>query len=166
MELRKAVEADFDGIWPIFHQIVAAGETYTYAQDTDAAAARRIWMEAPQEVWVAVEGGCVMGTYFIKPNQGGGGAHVCNCGYMVAEAARGRGLARRMCEHSQERAAALGFLAMQFNFVVATNVGAVGLWRSLGFAEVGRLPGAFDHPVEGMVDALVMFKELAGTEQE
>ena len=117
-------------------------------------------MEAPRETWVAVDEGQVVGTYYIKANQAGGGAHVCNCGYMVAEAAQGQGIARMMCEHSQVRAVELGFRAMQFNFVLATNVGAIGLWRKLGFDEVGRLPEAFEHPDNGYVDALVMFKAL------
>jgi L-amino acid N-acyltransferase YncA len=160
IELRQATDADFVQIWPIFHEIVAAGTTYAYARDTDEVSARQIWMEAPQETWVAVEDGVVVGTYYIKANQAGGGAHVCNCGYMVASGAQGSGIARMMCEQSQERAVELGFRAMQFNFVLATNVGAIGLWRKLGFAEVGRLPEAFAHPKDGFVDALVMFKAL------
>lgn len=160
IELRQATEADFVQIWPIFHEIVAAGTTYAIDRETDEAGAQRIWMEAPRETWVAVEDGTVVGTYYIKANQAGGGAHVCNCGYMVASGAQGRGIARMMCEQSQERAVALGFRAMQFNFVLATNVGAIGLWQKLGFEEVGRLPEAFEHPNEGFVDALVMFKVL------
>ncbi len=160
MDIRQATDADFAQIWPIFHQIVAAGTTYAIDPDTDRAGARRIWMDAPRETWVAVEDGVVLGTYYIKANNAGGGAHVCNCGYMVASDAQGRGIARMMCEQSQVRAVELGFRAMQFNFVLASNVGAVGLWRKLGFDEVGRLPEAFDHPELGYVDALVMFKRL------
>src|SRR3546814_17367459 len=85
----------------------------------------------------------------------GGGAHVCNAGYMTSAAATGRGVARAMGLHSIDHAKARGFRAMQFNFVVSTNVRAVGLWQSLGFEVVGRLPGAFDHPVGGFVDAPV-----------
>ncbi len=160
MEIRLATGADFDGIWPIFQQITSAGTTYAYARDTDKAGAQKIWMDAPRETWVAVDGGVIVGTYYIKANQAGGGAHVCNCGYMVASDAQGRGIARAMCEHSQVRAVELGFLAMQFNFVLATNVGAIALWTKLGFEVVGRLPRAFDHPSEGFVDAVVMFKGL------
>jgi len=101
-----------------------------------------------------------LGTYYLRANHGGGGAHVCNCGYMTAPAAAGRGIARQMCEHSLGHARERGFRAMQFNFVVANNVRAVRLWESLGFATVGRLPKAFDHPVEGMIDALVMYRQL------
>lgn len=102
----------------------------------------------------------ILGTYYIKTNQGGPGNHVCNCGYMVTIAARGKGLATMMCEHSQQVALELGYMAMQFNFVASSNEGAVRLWQKLGFSTVGVLPKAFNHPSQGYVDALVMYKWL------
>ena len=109
---------------------------------------------------MAVDGGRILGTYYLKANQAGGGDHVANCGYIVHPEATGRGIARRMCEHSLERARARGFRAMQFNFVVSTNGRAIRLWQTLGFETLGRLPLAFRHPVHGYVDALVMFRPL------
>jgi len=161
IQIRPATPSDFEQIWPIFHTIVAAGETYTYPQDTDQQQAFQLWMETPRQTFVAEENGEVLGSYFIKTNQTGGGNHVCNCGYMVSPKARGRGLARLMCEHSQEIAKQFGYQAMQFNFVVASNQVAVQLWTKLGFATVGCLPHAFLHPRLGYVDALVMYKWLA-----
>jgi ribosomal protein S18 acetylase RimI-like enzyme len=102
----------------------------------------------------------VLGTYYIRPNQSGGGRHVCNCGYVTASEAAGRGVARAMCAHSLEHARARGYRAMQFNFVVSTNTRAVALWQAMGFSIVGRLPGAFAHPALGDVDAFVMFQAL------
>jgi ribosomal protein S18 acetylase RimI-like enzyme len=160
MNVRAATPAQFEQIWPIFHEIVAAGETYTYARDTTREQAFELWMEAPRLTFVAEEDGKILGTYYIKTNQAGPGDHVCNCGYMVAPAARGRGLATAMCEHSQAMAIKLGYKAMQFNFVVSTNEGAVKLWNKLGFVTVGRVPKAFNHPSKGYVDALVMYKWL------
>jgi ribosomal protein S18 acetylase RimI-like enzyme len=120
------------------------------------------WVEVPARSFVASDSeGRILGTYFIKANQPGLGAHVCNCGYVVAPTAQGRGVATLMCEHSQTQALAMGFRAMQFNFVVATNTRAIRLWERLGFSVVGRLPGAFNHQTLGYVDALVMFKQLA-----
>ena len=80
---------------------------------------------------------------------------MCNCGYVVAPVAQGQGVASLMCEHSQQQAVAMGFRAMQFNLVVASNVRAVRLWQHLGFAIVGTLPGAFRHHTLGYVDAHV-----------
>ncbi len=102
----------------------------------------------------------IVGTYYLRPNNAGGGAHVANCGYIVAPAAMGRGIARAMCVHSLGLARDRGFRAMQFNFVIATNERAVRLWQSCGFETVGRLPGAFEHPQFGFVDALVMYRML------
>jgi L-amino acid N-acyltransferase YncA len=160
MHIREATIADFDQIWPIFQSIVAAGETYTYPRETTREQAISLWLETPRKTFVAEENGDILGTYYIKTNQPGGGAHVCNCGYMVSSAARGRGLASSMCEHSQQIARSLGYLAMQFNFVASTNEGALRLWTKLGFETVGRLPKAFNHPTQGYVDAMVMYKWL------
>ncbi|WP_456456953.1 N-acetyltransferase family protein [Nitratifractor sp.] len=160
MTIREATLEDFEEIWPIFHEIVSAGETYAYPRDTDQDQARKIWMESPRKTFVLTENGTIQGTYYIKTNHPGPGSHVCNCGYMVASAARGRGLAAAMCLHSQQTAKELGYKAMQFNFVASTNEAAVHLWQKLGFEIVGRLPGAFNHPTRGYVDALVMYKWL------
>jgi ribosomal protein S18 acetylase RimI-like enzyme len=159
--IRPALAGDFAALWPMLRDVIRAGETYAIAPGIDRAAVRALWMRAPLETHVAEVDGAAAGTYYIKTNQQGGGAHVCNCGYVVDTHARGRGVARAMCLHSQARARALGYLAMQFNFVVETNRPAIALWESLGFATVGRLPRAFRHPREGLVDARVMYKWLA-----
>jgi len=118
------------------------------------------WFSEGYEVFVADDGDQILGTYFLHPNQKGGGSHVANCGYITAALASGRGIARRMCEHSLEYAKSRGFRAMQFNFVVKTNKRAVRLWLSLGFTIVGTLPEAFLHPVSGYTDAYVMYRQL------
>jgi ribosomal protein S18 acetylase RimI-like enzyme len=118
------------------------------------------WTESGKETFVAEEEGQILGTYFLRANQAGGGRHVCNCGYMTRTSATGRGVARAMCEHSLRHAVSKGYRAMQFNFVISTNERAVRLWQSLGFEIVGRLPEAFEHPTQGYVDALVMHRRL------
>lgn len=160
MDIREARPIDFEQIWPIFIQVVRDADTYAYTPDTSRDEGYKIWMEMPRKTYICEVDGEVLGTYYLKTNQAGPGAHVCNCGYMVAAHARGRGLASAMCEHSQKIARELGYKAMQFNFVASTNVGAVRLWKKLGFDEVGRLPAAFNHPSAGYVDALVMYKWL------
>lgn len=160
MHIREATKEDFEGIWPIFRDVVSAGDTYAYARETTRDEAYDIWMVLPRQTYVVAVDGQILGTYYIKTNQAGPGSHVCNCGYMVSAAARGKGLATAMCEHSQEIAVALGYQAMQFNFVASSNEGAVRLWEKLGFETVGRLPKAFNHPCKGYVDALVMYKWL------
>lgn len=158
MNIREVKEQDWDLIWPIFHEIVKAGETYAFDVETTKKQAKGIWIDAPRKTFVFEESGMLLGTYYIKTNHAGPGNHVCNCGYMVSSKARGRGLATSMCEHSQEVARELGYKAMQFNSVVSSNEGAVRLWTKLGFEVVGRLPKAFNHPKFGYVDAFVMYK--------
>ena len=140
--------------------MIGAGETYALDRDMGEAEAIAYWMGPDKETFVAEEDGVVLGTYYIRTNQAGGGRHVANCGYMTHAATTGRGLARRMAEHSLDHARSRGFRAIQFNFVVSSNDRAVRLWQSLGFDIVGTLPRAFDHPAHGFVDAFVMFRPL------
>lgn len=160
MLIREASEEEFEDIWPIFQEVVSAGDTYGYARNTTKDEGKRLWMDVSRKTFIAEFEREILGTYYIKTNQSGPGSHVCNCGYMVPASARGIGVATAMCEHSQKMAVELGYKAMQFNFVVSTNEGAMRLWRKLGFEIVGRLPKAFNHPSKGYVDALVMYKWL------
>lgn len=161
IDLRPMTEADFDAFWPTLQAVAAAQETYAYDPAMSREQARQLWLDLPLHTLVAEEDGVLLGSYYLKANAAGPGSHVCNCGYMVTEAARGRGVARLMCEHSQQLARTSGFLAMQFNSVVASNEVAVALWTKLGFDTVGRLPKAYRHARLGLVDCLVMYKWLA-----
>ena len=158
MEIRLATPADADALWAILEPVIRAGETFTLDRDMSREDALAHWLS--YDPFVAVDEEAVLGTYYLRRNQGGGGGHVGNASYMVSGAAAGRGVGRAMGEHSLEQARARGYRAMQFNFVVSTNERAVQLWQSLGFGIVGRLPGAFEHPKLGFVDALVMFRAL------
>jgi ribosomal protein S18 acetylase RimI-like enzyme len=162
--IRLANPADDDAIWRILEPTLRAGETYPIPRDVSRADALAYWYTDGHAVFVAQDndnaGGGIVGTYYLRANTRGGGAHVANCGYMVAPAAQGRGVARAMCEHSLLQARERGFAAMQFNFVIASNERAVRLWQACGFAIVGRLPGAFRHPRLGAVDAYVMYRSF------
>jgi ribosomal protein S18 acetylase RimI-like enzyme len=158
--IRAATAKDQDAIWGIVEPIIRAGETYTLPRDMDKQSALAFWLSKEHEVFAAEENGKIVGTYFLRANQKGGGEHVANCGYMTDVSATGRGVARAMCAHSLERARARGFRAMQFNFVVSSNERAVRLWERLGFEIVGTLPGAFQHQRLGYVDVYVMYRTL------
>ena len=158
---RPFISADWPAVWSILEPAFRAGETYAFSPDISAGEARRVWVDIPKRTYVAVEDdGNVLGTYYIKPNQPALGAHVCNCGYVVAEVARGMGVASRMCEHSLQEALGLGFEAMQYNLVVSTNEAALHVWKKYGFEIIGTLPEAFRHSRLGLVDAHVMYKKL------
>jgi RimJ/RimL family protein N-acetyltransferase len=157
--IRAAIDSDWPVVWSLFRAAAASGDVFAYDEHTTEETARKLWFEPPAACFVVEEGG-IAGTYYIRPNQPGRGDHVANGGYIVAPHARGKGLAQRMCEHSIETARRLGFRAMQFNYVVATNAAAVRTWERCGFAVVGRLPGAFRHKDLGPVDVLVMYRAL------
>src|SRR6185295_2921854 len=146
--------------WAIFQAVVRPGDTYAFSPDISRQDAMAWWMAPAAHAYVAVEHGAVVGTYVVKPNQPGLGSHVANAAFMVAPSAQGRGIGRQMGEHCLSQARQLGFRAMQFNLVVATNEPAVALWKALGFDIVATLPGAFDHRQHGFVDAYVMYRVL------
>ena len=185
MEIRTATNADRDAVWNIFREVVAPGDTYALDSNMSREEALAYWFRADTHTYVAEEfrqsvgkamgsSGTAMpspivsrqdrnivGTYILRPNQSGGGAHVANAAFMVAADARGHGVGRRMAEHCLSEARRMGFLAMQFSFVVSTNTRAIDLWKQLGFKIVGTLPGAFRHPEKGYVDVHVMYRALA-----
>ena len=160
MDIREISPGEFDAVWPVFEAVIATGDTYPYDPGMSMDEAREMWTTPPARSFAAREGGEIVGCYMLKPNQPGLGSHVANCGYMVAPSARGQGVGGTLCEHSLATAREAGFLAMQFNAVVASNVAAVDLWQKHGFVVVGRVPKAFRHLKQGLTDILVMHRFL------
>ena len=158
--IRAATNADRDAVWSIFHEIVAAGDTYALDPGISREDALAYWFRADTQTYVAEKDGTVVGTYILRPNQLGPGSHVANAAFMVVPSARASGVGRRMAEHCLSEARRMAFRAMQFNFVVSTNARAIHLWKQLGFKIVGTLPGAFRHPEKGYVDVYVMYRLL------
>jgi ribosomal protein S18 acetylase RimI-like enzyme len=160
MLIRAATEDDHDAVWAILEPTIRGGETYALDRDMSRENALAYWFAPDRETFVAETPDGILGTYYLRPNQAGGGNHVCNCGYMTRPDATGRGIARAMVAHSLDHARARGYRAMQFNFVISTNTRAIRLWEQHGFETLTRLPQAFLHPAAGYVDALVMFRTL------
>jgi len=184
MKIRAATEADRDAIWNIFHEIVAAGDTYAFDSNMSREDALAYWFRADTHTYVAeihrqsvgeavgfpgtatpspavaTKDWGIAGTYILRPNQSGPGSHVANAAFMVASNAQGSGVGRAMAEHCLSEARRMGFRAMQFNFVVSTNAPAIHLWKQLGFEIVGTLLGAFRHPEKGYVDVYIMYRSL------
>lgn len=158
LTIRPAVQADGPDIWALLEPVFRAGETYAIDRDISADDALAYWMA--EHCFVAEKSGQIAGTYYIKRNQKGGGSHVCNCGYVTGAATQGRGVARAMLDHSLVAAKAAGFAAMQFNFVLANNARALDIWRRAGFEQIGRIPKAFDHPRDGLIDAVIFHRFL------
>jgi L-amino acid N-acyltransferase YncA len=170
VKIRLAKDSDRDAIWEIFHEVVAAGDTYAIDPNISREDALAYWFRTDTHTYVAEldrlnrsslkPESAIVGTYILRPNQSGGGAHVANAAFMVGQGARGEGIGRAMAEHCLNDARRLGFRAMQFNFVISTNEAAIRLWKDLGFEIAGTLPNAFRHPEKGYVDVHMMFRSL------
>jgi L-amino acid N-acyltransferase YncA len=164
--IREAREEDFEAIWEIFHVVVERGDTYAFDPEIDREGAHTLWMGPGIHTYVAMSSGDVVGTFIIKANQPALGSHVANAAFMVHPGEQGRGIGRAMAEEALDEAKRLGFSAMQFNLVVVTNESAIHLWKRLGFQEVGRIPEAFRHRDQGLVDALIMHRRLDDPPEE
>lgn len=160
MEINEITKDDFKSFWPIFKNIVLEQETYAFDPDIDFETAYNLWCEIPEKTFVIKEDDIILGSYYIKKNAAGPSSHISNCGYMVSPKARGKGIAKTLCNHSQKTALELGYLAMQFNSVVSTNEIAVNLWKKLGYDIIGTIPKAYNHKRLGYVDSFIMYKQL------
>jgi ribosomal protein S18 acetylase RimI-like enzyme len=160
ISIRKINVKDHPDIWGILNPIFRAGDTYAVDPDISEENALDYWAGGSHTAYVAEYNTKILGTYYICPNQAGNGSHICNCGFTTHPDARGKGIARTMLENSLGLAKTMGYLAMQFNFVLTSNGRAVATWEKYGFKIIGRIPEAFNHPTHGYVDALVMHKRL------
>lgn len=156
--IRPATPRDEDVIWQMLKPVFRAGDTYAIDPAISREDALAFWMA--HHAYVAEADGALLGTFYIRPNQQGGGSHVCNCGYITARGSEGKGVARKMLAFSLDEAKRLGFEAMQYNFVLATNTRAIDTWKRAGFSEIGRIPRAFRFPDGGDTDALILHRFL------
>jgi len=160
VEISEITKSDFEDFWPVFKEVVVDQETYAFDPEIDFETAYHLWCLSPAKVFVIKENGVVLGSYYIKANASGPSSHISNCGYMVSPESRGKGIARKLCLHSQQMAIGLGFRAMQFNSVVSTNEIAIKLWEKLGYKIIGTIPNAYKHKKLGYVDSFIMHKHL------
>ena len=160
--IRDATGGDWPAIWPIVREVVVAADTFTYDPAMTQDEGQAMWMVGPPGRTTAATNAreTIVGTANMYANRAGPGAHVASASFMVAASARGHGIGRALVEDALEWARAAGFRAMQFNAVAATNASAVALYETLGFAIVGTVPEAFDHPERGLVGLHVMHRRL------
>jgi GNAT superfamily N-acetyltransferase len=157
--IRRAVPGDADAMWSVFHPLLENGDAFPFGTGFEKSTFELHWFSS-HPAYVACSAGRIVGMYKMGANYPDHGAHVASATYAVAAQAQGRGIGRALVEHSLAQARAEGFLAMQFNYVVSTNVAAMALYRKLGFNIAGTLPQAFRHRALGLVDAYVLHRYL------
>jgi RimJ/RimL family protein N-acetyltransferase len=161
LSIAEQTETDWTDVWPVLESAFRAGESYPLPREVSEVDAKAYWIKTDGYNAIARdEAGDIVGVYYLRPDQGGPGDHICNAGYVIAEAARSRGYAVALCRHSQEQAFAMGFTGMKFNLVVVSNQAAIAAWHKAGMVIIGTVPRAFRHPQLGLVDAHIMFRRL------
>jgi len=160
LKIRKASRMDIDQVWEIFSQVISTGDTYVFSPDTPKEDLIKHWFDKDMETYVYELNKEILGTYIIKPNQIDLGNHIANCSYMVTPNVQGKGIGKKLCEHSLQVAKKRGYLGIQFNIVVSTNTSAINLWKKYGFKIIGTLPKAFRHSKLGYTDTYIMFRPI------
>lgn len=163
--IRLAKDNDAPSIWEIFSEVTKTGDTYVFDPNTPKEDLEKHWLAEYMHTYVVEREGKIVGTYILKPNQPGLGAHIANGSYMVHPKVQGKGIGKLMCDHSIDQAIHLGFHGIQFNIVVSTNRAAIKLWEKYGFKIIGTIPGGFRHSTLGYVDAYIMFRLLKRDEE-
>ncbi|MGB6151743.1 MAG: GNAT family N-acetyltransferase [Pricia sp.] len=160
MNIRKTTKSDYDQVWNIFTAVIKTGDTYMFLPNTTRSEMEILWFADYITTFVVEEKGQILGTYIIKDNQIGLGNHIANCSYMVSPKAQGRGIGKKLCEHSIQFSKDSGYMGIQFNAVVSSNKGAIALWKKYGFEIIGITPKGFRHASLGLMDTYIMFKSL------
>ncbi|MGB0524764.1 MAG: GNAT family N-acetyltransferase [Flammeovirgaceae bacterium] len=160
LSLRQAEPSDATAIWSIIQPIIAKGDTYAFAPSSSKEEMLSYWMGIRKHTYVAEYDGKLVGTFVLQANQPGLGSHIANAGYMVDTAYGGLGIGKAMCLFSMKEAKRLGYVALQFNLVIKSNIRAIQLWKKLGFQVIGEIPEAFQHQELGLTNALIMYQKL------
>jgi len=160
LNIRKAKENDIDQVWEIFSKVIKTGDTCVFNPNTPKSELKKHWFANYMETYVIEENEQILGTYIIKPNQIDLGNHIANCGYMVSPYAQGKGIGKKLCEHSLKIANENNYEGIQFNIVVSSNKVAVELWKKYGFKIIGTTPKGFKHSELGLIDTYIMYKDL------
>src|SRR6185312_9606535 len=90
MLIRPVQAGDAAGLWRILEPMIRAGDSYPLPRGMREQEARAYWLQPAHAVFVVEAEGALLGTYYLRANQTGAGAHVANCGYVTACAARRR----------------------------------------------------------------------------
>lgn len=159
IEIRKAAPEDHVEIWNIIRQVIAEGDTYVFSPDSSSEKMLAYWCGQDRHTYVATINSKVVGTFLIKDNQPDLGSHIANASYMTSPSAAGQGIGKTMGAFSLLEAKRLGYKAMQFNIVIASNQRAVRLWGKLGFKIIGEIPEAFNHKQYGLTNAFIMYRK-------
>lgn len=142
--IRQMQENDLPRIIQIWNQVVAAGDAFPQDLCLDAVEGK-CFFQGQSYVGVAedADSAQVVGLYILHPNNVGRCGHICNASYAVDAGCRGQHIGEKLVKDSLVQGKKAGFRVLQFNAVVAGNTAARKLYESLGFTQLGVIPGGF-----------------------
>lgn len=144
--IRKAEERDLPALLAIWNEVVSEGRAFPQMELLEGESGREFFASQSYTGVAEDEEGRVVGLYILHPNNVGRCGHIANASYAVSSGMRGCHVGEQLVRGCLAKAAALGFRILQFNAVVATNLPARHLYESLGFKQLGTIPGGFLMP--------------------
>lgn len=142
MKIRKYETADLPQMIEIWNGVVSEGNAFPQEELLDLETGVEFF--ASQTCCgVAAEDNKVYGLYILHPNNIGRCGHICNASYAVDADSRGMHIGEKLVLDCMRAAKESGFLILQFNAVVESNIHARHLYERLGFVQLGVIPKGF-----------------------
>lgn len=142
MLIRKYRASDLKQMIKIWNEIVEEGIAFPQEELLDDKTGDRFFAEQSY-CGVADDSGNIVGLYILHPNNVGRCGHICNASYAVSSSCRGQHIGEMLVRDCILKAKEIGFLILQFNAVVETNIHARHLYERIGFKQLGMIPKGF-----------------------
>ena len=144
IKIRQYREEDLQAMIGIWNEVVEEGVAFPQEECLDRQSGG-IFFGGQTYCGVAegCESGKIYGLYILHPNNVGRCGHICNASYAICSESRGLHIGEKLVKDCLEQGKRHGFLVLQFNAVVATNIHARHLYERLGFCQLGVIKNGF-----------------------
>lgn len=143
MIIRKYEKSDLKQMIVIWNEIVENGTAFPQEELLDNNTGE-LFFSSQSYCGVAVDdSGSIVGLYILHPNNVGRCSHICNASYAVLSSHRGQHIGEMLVKDCMKKAKETGFMILQFNAVVETNIHARHLYERIGFKQLGIIPKGF-----------------------
>ena len=142
--VRAYTEQDLPEMITIWNEVVAEGIAFPQEELlTEETGARFFAAQTYSAVAVDTETNRIYGLYILHPNNIGRCGHICNASYAVSAKCRGQHIGEKLVLDCMAQAKKRGFMILQFNAVVESNIHARHLYERIGFRQLGVIPKGF-----------------------
>lgn len=143
MLIRSYEEKDLKEMTVIWNEVVTDGIAFPQEDILDETTGAAFFAEQSYCGVATDDNGSVVGLYILHPNNIGRCGHICNASYAVSTKCRGQHIGEKLVLDCMAQAKKRGFMILQFNAVVESNIHARHLYERIGFRQLGVIPKGF-----------------------